>query len=269
MRRRLLFLLTALPMALALGTTSAVAASASGTAGFSVLNPGSALPARDLAPDSSGNVTCSGVAPSSVPGDLIVPSGVTCFAVSGTTIGNDIVVQQGGSLGTGGITVGHDVIGQNPAALEIGDFRFGSAPSFIGNDINVTGGTSDLYVQEVCNATVGGSLIWRNLAPTGGLGIGDGDFICAAPRTDHVGHDGIFLNNQGAIMDISDNNPANGGGFGDALIVQNNTNTVVESNAIGHACVQHNNHPYTNDDGDSTGPNTAGSSIGTCNTTNP
>lgn len=213
-------------------------------------------------------MTCTGVAPASVPRDLIVPSGTVCIAPDGTTVGRDVLVESGADLGTGGITVGRDVIGDSPDAIEIGDFSRGSARSFIGHDIDVSGASSDQFLQEVCNATVNHDLIWQNDAATAGLSVGDQDFYCF-PGTDYVGQDGIFRNNLG-INEISDNNPANGGGgFGHDLIVDNNTNVVVESNAIGYACEQHGNQPYTNDDGDSTGPNTAGHSIGTCNTPNP
>lgn len=268
MIRRLLFIVPLLATTLAFGASSAVADSSSGAAGWSLLSPGPA-PSGDPAPDPNGDVTCSVNAPPSVPRDLVVPSGAECTVFGGTTIGRDLVVEQGGLLATGGITVGRDVVSVDPTVIEIGDFRLGSGRSFIGRDVNVTGGTSGVFLQEVCNATVGHDLIWQNLAPEAGLGVGDNDFLCFAPGTVYVGHDGMFLNNQNAISDISDNNPANGGGFGHDLIVSNNANMVVESNAIGHACVQQNNHPYTNDDLDSTGPNTAGYSIGSCNTPNP
>jgi hypothetical protein len=120
-------------------------------------------------------------------------------------------------------------------------------------------------LQEVCNATVKHDVIWENDGPLAGLSVGDEDFFCFT-GTDYIGHDGVIRNNQGEINDISDNNPANGGGgFGHDLIVENNTNTVVESNAIGHDCIQQNNHPYT----DNEGPNTAGHSVNSCNTPNP
>jgi hypothetical protein len=280
MRRLLLLVLAVLGVAFTFGVTSALADSSSGLEGFSllggtsVLNPALAPVSSTLAPDSNGDVTCSGTlgspgfAPASVPNDLIVPAGEVCIAPDGTTVGHDVIVEPGADLGTGGITVGFDVIGENPDAIEIGDFNRGSARSFIGHDVNVSGATSGAFLQEVCNATVGHDIIWRNDGVNAGLSVGDLDFYCLG--TDYVGSNGIFLNNQGLINEISDNHPANGGGgFGQNLIVQNNTNVVVESNAIGDACEQHNNHPYTNNDGDSTGPNTAGHSIGSCNTSNP
>ena len=276
MRRLLLFVLALLGMALACGATSAVADSSSGMGGFSAWNPGgSALAgAAPTAPDPNGDVTCSGdpdmpaFAPAIVPHDLIVPPGRGCIAGDGTTIGHDVLVKPGARLGTGGITVGHDVVGDHPDVIEIGDFARGSGRSAIGHDVNVNGGSSDNFLQEVCNAAVAHSVIWQNVAASAALSVGDQDFLCFT-GTVHVGQDGIFRNNQGVFLEISDNNPANGGGgFGHNLIVQNNASTVVESNAIGQDCLQQNNHPYTNDDGDSTGPNTAGHSIGGCNTPN-
>jgi hypothetical protein len=285
MRRLLWFVLALLgvslaTVALATGGTSALADSPSGPAGFSLLggvsllNPALAPVSGDLAPDPNGDVTCSGVfgdpgfAPPSAPHDLIVPSGNFCVAPDGTTVGHDVIVESGADFATGGITVGHDVIGDNPDAVEIGDFSRGSARSFIGHDVNVSGATSGAFLQEVCNATVDHDIIWQNDGVNAGLSVGDQDFFCFT-GTDYVGHDGIFLNNQGQINEVSDNNPTiGGGGFGHDLIVQNNTNVVVESNAIDNNCEQQNDHPYTNNDGDSTGPNTAGHKIDGCNTPN-
>jgi hypothetical protein len=278
MRRVCVLAATMLGVGLVFGGGGAAADSSSGPSGLTVVDPGSvsasadmSVPALAPSPDPNGDVTCNGLAPASVRHDLIVPAGDNCPVLSGTTIGHDLIVDQGAGLLTGGITVGHDVTGQDPAHIQIGNPTFpGALHSSIGHDVNVTGATDSRFVavQLVCDATIAHDLTWQNDAANTHLYVGDLDFPCSA-GADHVGHDVTVKNNQG-LNDVSDNKPANNGaGFGHDLTVQDNTSMTVESNAIGHDCNQQNNHPYTNNDGDSTGPNTAGHNIDACNTPNP
>lgn len=265
MRRVSLSLVVVIAALLTVGVASAL-----GDAPLQLLNttlaasPLAASPAAT--PDPNGDVTCTGLAPPVVPHDLIVPPGVQCGAVD-STIGHDLLVEPTGRLVAVRVTVGHDIIGDRPDFVEL---QNGGVRSVIGHDLIVNGEQGFLnIVGLVCNAQINHNLVWRNSTGVADI-FGDADLFCRSGGQVQVGHDGVFQGNaEPAGLEISDNNLANNGGFGHDLSVLDNGLTTVESNSIGHDCHQQNNHPYTNDDGDSTGANTAGHDVDACNTPNP
>ena len=184
-----------------------------------------------VAAAANGDVTCTGVAPASVPHDLIVPSGVGCGA-TGSTVGHDIIVEPTGALFAMGITVGHDVIGHQPAFVEIAAL---GGRNNIGHDVSVNGSTGPGN-NGLCNTTVQHDVTFQNSATQTIFG--------ACGGVDLVGHDGVFQNNSG-LVDIESNGPLATSGFGHDLTVQNNSDARVVGNDIGHDCKQQNNTFYT------------------------
>jgi DNA-binding MarR family transcriptional regulator len=141
---------------------------------------------------------------------------------------------------------------------------------------NLPANTAPLPYPIPCQTRIGHDLIIADTRRTAsGWDIGApepancGRNAVYGPRfADTIGHDGIFVNNAGAYLDVGSNEPAYNGntgpGFGhDVLFVHNHEGyNDLTKNTIVHDCIQRGNHPYHGTE------NKAGQNPGHCNTTN-
>jgi hypothetical protein len=119
----------------------------------------------------------------------------------------------------------------------------------------------------VCNNVADNVVISNPAATAGPWSIGDRNGACGGGALT-IGNDLDLLHNASPI-EVEDNSPAFGGNIGhDLLMLFNNGGLVAEANHAGHDCIQAFNAPYTNQDADNDGPNTADHSVGACNTPN-
>jgi hypothetical protein len=246
-----------------------------GVAGAATQEPAMA----GLAAAGSADVTCpSGfLGVLKVPGDLIVPAGSSCGLTEGSAIGHDVIVEPRASFFIGGTTIGHDLIATDADLIELGDVNNGSSDTIIGHDAIIVGTRGTVpYGEFICQTRIGHDLIiagTRHTASGWDIGAPEpancGRNAVYGPRfADTIGHDGIFVNNAGAYLDVGWNEPAyngnTGAGFGHNVLFVHNREGYndLTKNTIVHDCVQRGNHPYRG-----TG-NKAGHNVGDCNSAN-
>lgn len=200
----------------------------------------------------NGDVICGGVAPPSVPHDLIVNG--FCLD-NGSRIGHDVLLGPGASYIKQGGSVGHDIIAHDATAVLI--LGGATGQTTVGHDISLDDSVLD---NLLCGTRVG-----HDLSITGGLGTVIGDFDGPGQCGLFAGgvfvtHDLVVVNNGGGGVAIEDNNPATNGGVGHDLVALNNPGQVVESNTIGRDATC---DPPAGKDGDGT-PNTVGRNNNGC-----
>jgi hypothetical protein len=209
--------------------------------------------------------TCTGVAPTTVNHDLIVPAGGSCTINFGSTIGHDVIVNSGAQLFDRGATVGHDITASQPQGVLINGGG-PAGPGHVGHDIKVDGVSGQFGIvpfNSVCNNFVGHDVVIQSsLATAAPWKIGTpGQSFCTS-GADRVGHDIVIRNNANNV-DVSNNAPATLGDVGhDLTIVGNSGGVTANGNHAGHDCSQSNNHPYSGSG------NTADHSVDSCNSSN-
>jgi hypothetical protein len=209
--------------------------------------------------------------------DLIVPAGSSCGLTEGSAIGHDVIVEPRASFFIGGTKIGHDLIAIRADLIELGDVNNGSSDTIIGHDAIIVGTVGTVpYGEFICQTRIGHDLIIADTKSTAsGWDIGApepancGRNARYGPRfADTIGHDGIFIDNAGAYLDVGWNQPAyngeTGAGFGHNLIFVRNHEGYnnLTKNTIGHNCIQRANHPYHGSG------NSAGHDLDDCNSTN-
>jgi hypothetical protein len=208
-----------------------------------------------------GSVECSGVAPTAVAHDLIVPAGKTCTILAGTSVRHDVVVRRGATLTDEGGQIGHDIRADDPAGIGIGGGTGAGGQPILGSvrhDVSLAGvsgaGPGRLGANYVCGTQIGHDLVVkRSSASAGEWVIGDTDAgLCS--QGNKVRHD-LRVRGNANRVDVSDNNVPARWAIGHDLTVQGNALApVVESNTVRHAASCQANRTQ---DGDGT-PNVAG-----------
>ena len=213
----------------------------------------------------TGDVTCPNgfLGVLTVVHNLTVPAGSSCGLTEGSTIGNDVIVDSGASFYIGGTTIGHDLRASGAALIELGDPNNGSTETVIGDDAIITGTVGGLpYGEFICQTHIGHNLSVTDTASTAsGWDIGAPEAAnCGRNVTpgDIVGNTATFTNNEGAYLDVGSNQ------VGYNLVFKGNVEGFndLTGNAITNNCSQNYNHPFSGSG------NTAGNSIGKCNSSN-
>jgi hypothetical protein len=209
--------------------------------------------------------------------DLIVPADSSCGLTQGSKIGRNVIVHKGASFFTGGTKIGGNLIARGAALIEIGDVNNGKSATVIGGNVIITGTVGGVpYGEFICQTRIGGNLVIKDTAATAsGWDIGQPQAANCGRNAkygkvygDTIGHNGIFIDNAGAYLDVGSNQPAfnghTGPGFGHDLVFVNNHEgyNALNENSVGHDCRQHNNRPYEGSG------NMARHKLGDCNSKN-
>jgi hypothetical protein len=135
----------------------------------------------------------------------------------------------------------------------------GKSATVIGGSVIISGTVGGVpYGEFICQTRIGGDLVIKDTAATAsGWDIGAPEPANCGRNAmygkvfgDTIGHDGIFIDNAGAYLDVGWNEPAfnghTGPGFGHNLKFVNNHegHNYLIDNSVRHNCWQHNNRPY-------------------------
>jgi hypothetical protein len=214
------------------------------------------------------------IGPVDAPGDLIVPPNTSCGPTEGSMIGHDAIVSEGASFFPGGTTIGYDVLANRADLIELGDPNNGTTDMIVRHDVIIRGTQGNLpFGQFVCQTRIGHNLVITGTA----AGVSQWYIGYQDPSNcgrnygrggDTIGNIGFFENNANTIYVGDNNNTFNGGtglGFRHDLIFIDNHGAInqLSDNTVGYDCRQADNHPFLGFS------NTAGNSVDACNTSNP